>query len=382
VTTPLAWFQLVHERFRLWVAVAGIGFADILMFMQLGFRDALFESATIVQRKLNADLIVANSQIVSFYGEKTFSRHILYQALSIRAVKTVSPFYLSIGEWKNPQTGQSRQLAIFGINPNQLAFNTSDIAENINAIKKPNVVLFDSSSRPEFGNIAADYRASRRVETELNRQQVQVGGLYSFGTSFATDGSVIVSDQNFLRLQPERDKDNINFGLITLKSGSDLVLVQKQLEAKLPKGVKVFTREEFMELEKRYWATSTPIGFIFTLGTIIGFVVGSVIVYQILYADVSAHLSEYATLKAMGYRQRYLLLIVLQESLILAMLGYIPALPTSMWLYGISREATQLPIAMNFTRPLIVFGLTAIMCSVAALFAVGRLKDADPSDIF
>jgi putative ABC transport system permease protein len=78
------------------------------------------------------------------------------------------------------------------------------------------------------------------------------------------------------------------------------------------------THQGFIDFEQRYWQTSTSIGFIFTLGVGMGFIVGTVIVYQILYTDVSDHLAEYATLKAMGYKNIFLEFVVLQEAIILS----------------------------------------------------------------
>ena len=129
-------------------------------------------------------------------------------------------------------------------------------------------------------------------------------------------------------------------------------------------------------------AISTSIGFIFTLGAAMGFVVGCVIVYQILYSDVSDHLPEYATLMAMGYRLKTLLGVVAREGVFLAVLGYLPAYAAGQGLYALVRSFTRLPVAMDISRALIVFLMILIMCMFSALFAMRRLVDADPAEIF
>ncbi|MFO5473947.1 MAG: FtsX-like permease family protein, partial [Dolichospermum sp.] len=134
--------------------------------------------------------------------------------------------------------------------------------------------------------------------------------------------------------------------------------------------------------EKDYWANGTGIGFIFGLGVIVGFIVGIVIVYQILYSDVSDHLPEYATLKAMGYTDNYLLRVLLQEALLLAALGYLPALFLSFGIYQLTFTATLLPIAMKLDRAINVFILTVIMCTISGAIAMQKLRSADPADIF
>jgi len=83
VKTPLAWLQLSHERMRLLIALAGIGFADILMFMQLGFRGALLDSATLIHEKIEADLVLISPQSEAIHLMKPFSRRGLYQTLQL-----------------------------------------------------------------------------------------------------------------------------------------------------------------------------------------------------------------------------------------------------------------------------------------------------------
>ena len=202
------------------------------------------------------------------------------------------------------------------------------------------------------------------------------------GASFTADGTILTSDINFLRLFPERKKGLIDLGVINLKPEADLEIVLQQLRDKLPQDVNVFSKEEFIEQEIAYWQNSTNIGFIFNLGTLIGFIVGIVIVYQILYSDVADHLSEYATLKAMGYRDRYFISLVFQEAIILAFLGFIPGLGIAKVLYLLTANATALPIAMTVSRAITVLILTIIMCSVSGTVAVRKLSAADPADIF
>jgi putative ABC transport system permease protein len=142
------------------------------------------------------------------------------------------------------------------------------------------------------------------------------------------------------------------------------------------------SRQELMDFEKEYWNTTTPIGFVFAFGVILGSIVGIIIVYQILYSNVSEHLAEYATLKAMGYRHRYLLTVIFQEALILAILGYIPGFFITLAMYQTAQKATNLPIAMEKTRALMVLSLTILICFISGAIAVRKLQEAEPADIF
>jgi putative ABC transport system permease protein len=156
----------------------------------------------------------------------------------------------------------------------------------------------------------------------------------------------------------------------------------KALKAHLPNDVLVLTRQEFIEFERNYWSTNTPIGFIFSLGVTMGFIVGVIIVYQVLSTDVNAHMGEYATFKAMGYRNRYLLTVVFEEAVILAIIGFIPGVGIATGLYHLTRNATNLPLYMTLARGIFVFVLTMVMCAISGAIATRKLQSADPADMF
>lgn len=379
--TPLAWFQLMKEKARLVVAIAGIGFADMLMFMQLGFQDSLYDSATVPHRMLQADLVMIDPQFKSLAAFTPFSREQLYQTKSSDRVQSVSSIRIAMGQWKNPETRLTRSILIWGIEPDAPSFELSGLRENLEPLKILNNVVFDRVGRPEFGAIADTFQKQGTVTTELNQQVIQVSGLVTMGASFTADGNVFMSDSTFLKLYRDRQASKIDIGLIQLKPNSDIKAVQAQLSASLP-NVKVLTPQEFAAIERNYWESQGTIGFIFGIGVIVGFIVGTVIVYQILYTDVANHLPEYATLKAMGYSDRFLLNILLQEALILAVLGFIPGFAVAVGLYQITYAATLLPVAMNVNRALTVFVLTVAMCSISGAIAMRKLQAADPADIF
>ncbi|PMB44226.1 ABC transporter [Fischerella thermalis CCMEE 5330] len=379
---PLAWLQLKREKTRLAVALAGIAFADILMFMQLGFRDSLYYSNVRFHSSLQGDIVLINPQSSALLSMKPISQRRLYRALDLQAVQSVHPIYLDYTSWKNPITGIPRNLLVIGFNPQSNVLKLEGLEENLDKIKIPDVVLYDRSSRQEYGPIAAKFAQGKLVTAEVRRRLIKVGGLFTLGASFGADGNLITSDVNFLRIFFNRQPGLIDIGLIKLKPGANAEAVAKELRNYLPPDVRVLTKQEYIDKERNFWASSTAIGFIFTLGTIMGFIVGTVIVYQILYTEVADHLVEYATLKAIGYAQEYLLIVILQEALILAILGYIPGLAFSLFLYQQARQATLLPVYMSAGRAIQVLILTIIMCFISGAIAVRKLRYADPADIF
>lgn len=384
--TPLSWLQLSHEKSRLLIALAGIGFADMLMFIQLGFKTALFDSSVTFHKALKGDIFLMSPQSDALGFTKTFSERRLYESLAVEQVESVVPVYLNFGSWKNPlkqnNKTTTRTILTIAFNPANNSLNLPGVAENIDQLKLPDVYLFDDKSRTEFGPIPDLIKQNGTVTTEVASRQISVRGLFSMGASFAADGNILTSDTNFLRLFPDRQKGLIDVGIINLKPGADLASVKATLKSKLPKDVNVFDKKEFIQKEISYWQNATAIGFIFTLGTAIGFVVGIVIVYQILYTDVANHLPEYATLKAMGYKDSYFIILVFQEAIILAVLGFLPGYLLATGLYSLAAGATALPLSMTASRATTVLVLTIIMCCASGTVAVKKLSAADPADIF
>jgi putative ABC transport system permease protein len=217
---------------------------------------------------------------------------------------------------------------------------------------------------------------------QLSDKTVEVRGLFAIGSSFAADGNIITSDSTFLQLFSDHKAEDIEVGLIHVKPGTDVQALKAQMQSSLPNDVRVLTPEEFGQVEKEYWANGTSIGFIFGIGVIMGFIVGIVIVYQILYSDVSDHLAEFATMKAMGYSDRYLVIMLMQEALLLSLFGFLPSFLLSVGLYQITYAATMLPIAMKIDRAVNVLILTIVMCTVSGAIALRKLQAADPADVF
>ena len=321
---PLGWLQLKHKPLRLIVALSGIAFAVLLIMMQLGFRSALFESAVRFHERFDYDIALFSPDSVFIVRPQPFSIRRLYQSLGFDSVENVTPVYIFPSVWKNPWNNQRRSIQTIGFNPDEAVLKTPGFLQAKELLRQQDVVIFDRGSRPEFGPVGETFDSGQPVTTEVNDRQIEVVGLFRMGTSFGIDGTIITSDDNWLRLFPGRPRNEIQLGLIKLRQGADAGRIRNELAEYLPDDVLVMTRQQFVQREKDYWNGATPIGYIFAFGAIMGFVVGAIIVYQILFADVSEHLNEYATLRAMGYKNRFVSGIVLQQAAILAVLGYLP----------------------------------------------------------
>jgi len=379
---PLAWRNLTHDVWRLLIALAGVAFAVLLMCMQVGFQNALFDSTVALVEGLNADIIITSRARYTLSVRETFTRRRLSQAEATPGVKAAFPLYIEAGlsSWKNPETGITYPIRVLAFDPYQPVWRMPGAREQAHELRQANTVLIDERSKSEYGPRRAG------VVTELAGQKVRVVGTFQLGTDFANDGNVLISTANFVRYfgGPGNGKilTEVDVGLVQTEPGRDARQVKQSLIATLPDDVAVFTRDEFTRQERDFWRESTPIGYIFTFGTALGFLVGVIICYQILYADIADHLAEFATLKAMGYRPRYFVWLVLQESIFLSFLGFIPGAIVSSALYAVVGQYTGLLMRLTPARAGLVLVLTIAMCIVSGLLAMRRLLRADPAELF
>ncbi|MDJ1181908.1 ABC transporter permease DevC [Roseofilum casamattae] len=372
----VAWHNLVKVKSRLIIAIAAIGFSVSLIFLQLCFLGALLKGATSLYDNLQFDLVLVSPKTPELLSLSSFPRRRLYQAERIASVESIAPIYLTFRFWRNVENYRRRGILIIGINPDRAIFQDPNLNEQLVTIREQDTVLMSELSRDEYGP------RSVGLETELGDRQTRITGLFTMSNSLRANGIVITSIPNFLRYAQNYSIEQINLGLIQLKTGTNPDAVVAELRDLLPKDVLVMNRSEAEIRDRQFWLRSTSLGLIVIVAVITAIVVGTVVVYQILDADVSEHLSEYATLKAMGYSNRDLSGIVLKEGAILAVLGYLPGLLVGIALYQAIYQATRLPIQLTSLEVIGVFLATLTMCSTSALVALRKIFLADPADIF
>jgi putative ABC transport system permease protein len=367
---------------RLAAAIAGVSFANVLVFFQLGLSGGLYDSQKRPIQRINGELVMVSGRYLYLGEQLNFPRARLTQALGVEGVKAVTPLYLGLSEWLNRDTRQQKQALVFGIAPENPGLQLPELASDPLLLQRGDALLFDTRSKANAGPVAATVRREGRYETELGGVRAVVTGLFSLGLTFAADINLVTSSTNFKNYFPNQSADDIQMGVIQLQPGVDPLRVKATLATFLDPSVKVFTIEELAAAEVAYWRRNTSFGLIFGLGVLVGLVVGGIIVYQILYSDVGDHLAEYATLKAIGYSDNFVVGIILQESLILALLAFAPSLLLSLGLYGFLARSTSLMVVMSAGRALLVFGFTLGVCGISGWLATAKLRRLDPAEIF
>jgi putative ABC transport system permease protein len=378
----LAWSQLAYHPVKLATGVAGVIFACVLIFAQLGFKGALYDSATAVQIGLTGDLFLLHRNTDTLMQTHAFPRVRLYQALAVEGVTGASPLYVGTGSWKNPWNATRRATFIFGVDPTSAPIDFPGVRAVLPLLKRDDVALFDERSRPEFGDVPGALRRGEKLAVQVNERRLEISGIFSLGVSFTADGNLITNETTFMRLFRNRALTGPDIGILSVRPGANLEAVREAVRVRLPEEVRVLTHAEFVAVERQYWENNSPIGAIFSLGVAMGLIVGVVIVYQVLYTEIANHLAQYATLKAIGYSHRFLVTLVGAAALILAILGFVPGVGIAVGLYKIVGDVAFLPMQLPLGRLVGVFLLTLAMCFGSALLAVRRLRAADPADVF
>jgi DevC protein len=374
---PLAWRNLVANKQRLFRSAAGIGFAVLLMLMQLGFEQAFFDSTLAVIRGLDGDILIQSVHKYQFATRDPFPAADLETARKVSGVASARALYADWFDffWKNPTDQKVFLVRAFGFDPDQPVFLFSDINANREKLKEANTVLVDRRARRFLG---MDTAAS---EAEINGAKVKIVGGFVLGPDFVSDGTAMMSDRTFASLL-HGAASGVDVGVIKVQPGENITAVQRALKQALPATLAVFTKPELIDFERKFQAAVSSAGPIFAMGTIVGFVVGMLISYQVTYTDLADQLPQYATLKAIGYRTGYLLRVVLEQAAFNALAGWIPAFLVSILLYRIIGQVALLPMHMTVQIVLVSLGLTLGMCLISAAIAVGRVIRADPAEVF
>lgn len=379
---PIGWLQLIHNKTRLISALAGVVFANALIFVQLGFMGALLGSTKLPYDQMNADLLISASDMNTLSDGGPLPRQRMFEALGVDGVASTAPLYYGKIDWKQAD-GTTRGLDVFGVDLSTKAFRGIDLESWKSELLLPDHALIDRKTRNISKQVLEGISPEQPLRFEAKGITLTIPGTFEIGGGFSSDGFLVVSDQTFFRLFPQRTSGAPNQILVKLEPGANISTVVNDLRARLsPKDVMVRSVNQAFETERTFQTTQRPVGLIFGFGVAMGVLVGVIIVYQVLSTDVADHLKEYATFKAIGFSHRYFLGVVFEEAWLLATLGFIPGLLISLGIYAVVAKTTGLPLEMTAGRAAAVLLGTVVMCSLSGAFATRRLARANPAELF
>jgi putative ABC transport system permease protein len=377
---PLAWRNLLADKWRLVRASAGIAFAVLLMLVQLGFEQAFFSASLAQVRALDGDLFVFNASKYRYGTRDPFAPHDFATIKTMPGIAAAAPLYADWMDffWSSPVDNKPHLVRVFAVDPDAAAvFNIPAITDQQSLLKPDDTVLIDSRSRHFLG------MDTNVTDAKLNGETVHVVGKFELGPDFMSDGTLVMSDKTFAKFfRMSSAALPVETAVIRLQPGQDLAAAQQRLAAALPTTLRVMTKAQLVQFENDFQAKLSSAAPIFWLGALVGFVVGTLISYQIIYTELADRLPQYATLKGIGYENTYLIASVLRQALLTGISGYIPAWLLCLAVYKIVGDIALLPLHMTLSLTLISLALTLGMCLFAGAIAIRRVIAADPAEIF
>jgi putative ABC transport system permease protein len=334
---------------------------------------------------LDFDICIRSQDYGYFSDPRSFPEIRLSQAEGIEGTQEATPIFVGIFSWRNPKTGEPRAILAMGVPPRAPVFRDEQMqAMTDAALARPEAILIDTRTRREFGpqNARRFGEQDHGTRVEVNGQEFQIAGHFTRGAGLTAGGALLMTAADFQACAPYLPRDQVCLGLVRLEPGYDVRTVTERMAGVLPHDVEVAPRSEVLRTELEHWVWETNYGLIFQSGVLVAVIVGTAIVYQVLASDVASLLPEYATLKAMGYGNRHLIGVLIQQSLLLAIASYLAGVVISQVLYQITSAGAQIPVRMTWTNLLLVFGLSVAMCVVSGIAAVRKAFRADPADLF
>ncbi len=383
-TIPLAWRNLTENRLRLLASLAGTAFAVALMFLQHGFQVSLLQSMVGLIRHLDGQLMIVSRTVYTLSVPYGFPSRRIDQARAFPEVESGVPVSIETrrSSWRSAADGLPRPIRVVGYPPAADALDIAALKARREEWARPGTAMADRLSRiGRLGPLAPG------TVSELTGERIRILGTFELGPDYQSDGTLVVSDATMSRVFPDRrgstrGDDDVTVGLLRVRPGTDLERLRRSIQAALPPDVRVLTKEGLIAKEQAFWDHVAPIGTVFSIGVVMGFIVGLAICYQVLFADISERLAEFATLKAMGYSDRRLFAIVVAQSVYLALLGYAAGLAVSLLLFWVVNRATGLPMDLRPGEAAAILGLTVLMCMASGCLAARRLTSADPAQLF
>jgi putative ABC transport system permease protein len=375
VPIDLAWKNVLVSRRRTLLAILGIGFSVLLMFMQIGFLRGVQYNVTILYGSFAGELVIASSKYISLQNTAAFDRVRLAQARQVAGVAEVAAWDLATLEWKDKATKVKRGCIVIAAPGDPDFVENAGIRAGWLTLRRAGTVLVDKLSDPAFGPVQPGTIA------EINGQDVTVAGNYHMGLGLYAKGAVVTSAATFAGLTG-RDPREVAFGLVRLLPGADRAAVAEAIRRALPPDVLVLEQDRMMRAEQESYFNSKPVGVIFRVGALVSFIVGMVIFYQILSTETINHLREYATLKALGFGDLQVYLVGIRQALLYAAASYAGSALLSAALFRLISQRARMELRLDLTLAAVVLAFTLFMCGVAAALALRRVRTADPAELF
>ncbi|ARP80108.1 hypothetical protein CAL12_04220 [Bordetella genomosp. 8] len=407
ISTNFALRQLGHKDLGLVAALAGVCVAVVLVFVQVGFRNALTDSVLNFDRALDADIVLSSSQFETIaHTPPWFARGLVYQARDVAGVRSATPVYVRMARLSMTPHGEPLSARVIGVDPADAALHAPGLAQQQKRLRQPAAGLIDALSRGPFadrveqvndgaiprvylrnargpGNVVDGQRQGRAPTGNGIAAPLYIDliGTFQLGPDFNFPGSLIVSDQDFSRLF-DHPADRVTLGLVKIVPGANAERVRDELGRRMRGSAQVWLKEDFIAAERNHFIHRTPLGIVTNFGILVGIMIGVVFVLEVLHGIIEKNLAEYAVLRAAGRDHGLLLALVIQLALFVAVATFAASLAVTALLYKVLERATQLTFSMDASVAASVLLATLTMSALAVVLAMRKLLQSDPVDSF
>jgi putative ABC transport system permease protein len=365
---------LLHDKTRFLITVSGVGFAVTLVFVQVGLFEGLLANASLTIERIDADLWVTARNTPNVDFSNTFPETLVNRVRSIPGVRHADNLIVWFARVSLPT----------GANENAVTYALEDFARwglpwdvesgSPRDLKRGKFVILDASAEKRFGKFqVGDYR-------EFLGQRLKIIGRTRGAKSFTTNPIAFMDYRLAQSMMRQELHNRTTYILVKLEPGANLEAVRSEIQRRLPQN-EVRTREEWSKRSRSYWTDSTGLGLNMMMTVFLGTLVGVVVVAQTLYTSTMEHIKEFATVKAIGGRDRVIYAIIAQQGAIAAVLGFVVGTAMAYALRP-AMAAIDLGLILTPDFALQVFVGTLVLCLAASMLSVRQVATLDPAIVF
>ncbi len=360
---------LVADRGKLLTALVGVVFSIVLVNVQGGLFLGLIGKASLLIDNGSADIWVGHKETHNVDFPRDIPRRWTDRVRAVQGVKSAHPYLLGHSTMTLPDGGFEPVLLV-GCDQPSLIGNAWSMHEGDSAAILQNdgiiVDLYDDDKlkSPSIG----DLREIGGVKARVVARSEGILGFLVTPYIFTT----LDRAKNFLH----KSADQCSYVLVQLENGADPAVVCASIRTRLPE-VDAYTKKQFSRISVKYWVERTGLGISFGAATLMGLLVGMIMVAETLYAMVLDRLSEFGTLKAIGATERQVCTILLMQALVMALAGSLVGLAT---VGGICQlfSTPRAPIVVPWWLSLGSCVLVTVICLIASLLPYLRIRKVDP----
>lgn len=286
--------SLVHERGKLFAALAGVAFAGVLVWTQGGLYAGFLRASSRIVDRVGGDLWLAGRGARVVDNGEPLSSGVREVALAHPAVARVRPLVFAFAGARKAGGGLEF-VQVLGVDRGPGPPLPWTIEEGLpDALEAPDRVAVDRGDLVKLDLPAAPLGATLEVGSRTLHVAAVTEGIRGFTLS-----PYLFTGIDTAREVLEVPGDAATYWVVDLHDPARASEVAAWLEEALP-DVSAWPRQEFMRATEDYWVRGSGAGTALALSAILGAVVGVVIVGQTLHSLTAQHLRELATLKAIG----------------------------------------------------------------------------------